>query len=137
MPSISDVLNTLTPSWRERLADDRGVTARGLARSYKGEWVNLMKDLTGPELARALRLLEEEDLRVVALRAFDGRTVSLTDIEQTPEGIIKKLCHKAPQQLRQNTWANVYAKMLRDLGWESDKIPAGLEDSIKLQRVFR
>ena len=137
MPSISDVLNTLTPSRRERLADDRRVTARGLARSYRGEWVNLMKDMTGPELARALRLLEEEDLRVVALRAFDGRTVTLTDIEQTPKGIIKKLCHAAPKALQQRIWKSVYAKMLRDLGWESDKIPAGLEDSIKLHRVFR
>ena len=136
MATIANVLGKLTKKQRERLSKVRNGSPERLANSYRGDWVKLMKDMTKPELVRALTLLEEDDLRVVALRAFDGRTVSLTGQQQTPEGIIKKLCHTAPQQLRKNTWANVYAKMLRDLGWKSDKVPGGLEDSVSLERIF-
>ena len=136
MPSISNVLGTLTEKRRKRLADDRGCTIEGLAKSYSGKWVDLMKDMTNPELAKALKLLDDDDLRVVALRAFDGREVALSSKEQEPEGIIVKLCHKAPEQLRKKTWKDVYAKILRDVGWESERIPKGLKDKVKLQRIF-
>ena len=135
--TIGDVLRELTPNQKDRLAKVRGVTPNGLANSYGGDWVELMKEMTNAELARALsKVLDDNELRVAALRAFDGRAVPLTTQQQTPRGVIERLCHTAPKALQQRTWTSVYAKMLRDLGWESDKIPAGLEDSIRLQKIF-
>ena len=107
-----------------------------LATSYDG-WPELLKDMNKTELVRALTVLDADDLRVVALCAFDGREVDLSDISQTPKGIIEKLCHAAPKSLEQKTWRNVYAKLLRDNGWKSDRVPKGLKDKVKLQRILK
>ena len=134
---IGKVLGELTERQRERLAKKNGVTPNGLANSYKKDWVRLMKDMTDAELTRVLgKCLDASELRIVALRAFDGRKVVLSGRQQSPKGIIEKLCHTAPQKLRKETWKDVYAKLLQDVGWKSEKTPAGLEDSIKLRRIF-
>ena len=144
--TIRDVLDKLTEQQRERVARRRAERKRrttvqaptvdGLAASYKEDWSELLRDMTKAELTRALTVLDTNELRVIVLRAFDGRQVALSSQLQTPEGIIEKLCHAAPRQLRERTWRDVYAKMLQDVGWKTDRVPAGLRDSVRLQRIF-
>ena len=134
---ISKVLGELTERQRERLAKKNGVTPNGLANSYNKDWVRLMKDMTDAELTRVLgKCLDASELRIVALRAFDGRKVDLSDKQQSAKWIIEKLCHTAPQRLQKKTWESVYAKLLQDVGWKSKDTPTGLESRIKLQRIF-
>ena len=141
MATIGQVLGTLTDKQRKRLATGRGVTVGGLTRSYSGDWVELMKDMTPAQLARALsHLLNDDELRVVALRAFDGRKTILgrgNSKKRQAEGVVKALCHFAPDKLVAKTWDEVIAKMLRDVGLESDVTPSGLKDKVKLGPVFK
>ena len=144
--NIRVVLNGLTEQQRERIARRRA-RRKGLPRprsesvgrltaSYDGDWAELLSDMTKVELMKSLTVLDVNELRVVVLRAFDGRQVRLHAQKQTPKGIIRRICHTAPEQLRKDTWKKVYAKILQDLGWKSDRVPQGLEDSVKLERIF-
>ena len=144
--TIAKVVNSLTERQKKDLAKQRSqttkgdVTPRGLANSYKGDWVALLKDMTNDQLARALKeLVSEDELRVIALRAFDGREVDLSTTSQEAKGIIEKLCGKgrAPKKLYKETWNTQYAKMLQDIGWESERIPKGIDDKVKLRRIFK
>lgn len=145
MLTIKNVLNKLTEEQLKGIANRRAKrkrrgpvkpSAESLATSYKDDWSELLKDMNKTELLRILTVLDTNDLRVFALRAFDGREVTLNKQKQTPEGIIKKLCHTAPEKLQKTTWEKIYAKMLQDVGWRSERIPEGLEDSVRLQRIF-
>ena len=144
--TIRVVLNELTDTQRERIARRRA-RRKGLTRlqsesvgrltaSYDGDWAELLSDMTKVELMKSLTVLDANELRVVVLRAFDGRQVRLQPQKQTPKGIIKKICHTAPERLQAGTWKTVYAKILQDLGWKSDRVPKGLEDSVRLERIF-
>ena len=86
MTTIGDVLDRLTPMQRERLAGRRGVTVRGLKRSYGRDWVELVQDLSASELRRALRVLSDRELRIVVLRAFDGRQTGLEGMVWNEDG---------------------------------------------------
>ena len=146
MTTIRDVLRKLTKSQRKGVATRRAKrkgkstvqtpTVAGLATSYGDDWVELLQDMTKADLARALTVLDTNELRVVVLRAFDGRQIDLTSARQTPKGIIEKLAIRAPKQLKRATWEDHYAKMLQDAGWKSDRVPTGLPDSVRLQRIF-
>ena len=147
MVTIRDVLGKLTEEQREEVAKRRAkrlgrkraqaANVEGLAASYRHQWPELLKDMNKTELAKAMTVLDANQLRVVALRAFDGREVDLTATKQTPKGIIEKLCHRAPEQLRKRAWKGIYSKMLQDVGWKSERVPEGLEDKVKLQRIFK
>ena len=148
MTTIGDVLRELTIGQRERLAGVRGVTPNGLANSYGGDWVTLIKDMKKDELARALKnVLDDNELRVVALRAFDGRNTELDRINWTADGeapqrrqaigIVKALCTWGPNALQTSAWENEIEPRLRDVGIEGLDRPARRQDLIRLRRIFR
>lgn len=147
--TIRNVLDGLTDKQRERLAASRprAVRAERLAQSYQGDWVSLVRDLSGPEIRRALALLPDDELRIVALRAFDGRRTGLEDMgwrkdgaapqRRRAKGIVEALCMWAPKKLQERTWNDVIVKMLRDVGIECNNTPKGNEDLVQLRRIFR
>lgn len=146
MPTIAEVIRTLTVPQRERLADIRGVTVEGLAKSYRGDWVTLVGDLTLAELLRSLKVLPERELRVVVLRAFDGYNPGLDrigwlqdgewSVERQADGIVEALCGWGPEKLYRNTWEGPIARRLRDAGFESNRTPDGNADAVRLRRIF-
>lgn len=146
MHTISNVLAHLTPAQRQRIADRRHVTVRGLAKSYAGDWVGLVKDLNSAELRRALTALSDSELRIAALRAFDGRRTELDDIawkadgtarkRRQARGVVEALCNWAPKSLQARTWETDVVRMLRDIGIESTDTPAGGDDLVQLRRIF-
>lgn len=146
MRTIRDVLKGLKQEQRDRIASRRARrkkkatpqagSVEGLAASYNGDWAEFLSDMSKTELLRALTMLDSNELRIAVLRAFDGRVVTLNAQLQTPKGIIERLCHTAPQKLQANTWKTVYAKILQDVGWKSDRVPRGLDDSVRLQPIF-
>ena len=147
MTTIGDVLARLTPKQRERLADRRGVTVRGLGKSYRQDWVELVKDLSASELRRALRVLSDRELRIVVLRALDGRHTGLEGMvwnddgtaqkRRKARGIVEALCNWAPRALQARTWSDVIAKMLRDVGLASVETPTGNDDLVRLRQIFQ
>lgn len=152
---VADVIKCLTGPQKKRLARQRGrtigreVTPDGLAASYKGDWVSLLKDMTNPEVTRALcQLLKDKDdeLRVVALRTFAGRSTELDEINWDANGearrrrqairIVKALCGFVPQALQADTWKDEIEPRLRDVGIESLDPATGGKTLIKLRRIF-
>ena len=149
MATIGDVLRALTDVQRERLAKVRSLAnSNHLANSYSGDWVALMTDMTKAELARALsNVLDENELRVVALRAFDGRNTKLDGIEWNADGeapnrrqairIVKALCTWVPAALKRDAWQDEIEPRLRDIGIESLNRPKNRNDLVRLRRIFR
>ena len=147
--TIRDVLDGLTVTQREQLAGRRpsAVKVERLAQSYRGDWVSLVRDLSGSEIRRALAILPDNELRVVALRAFDGRRTGLEDMawkedgaapkRRRARGVVKALCMWGPAKLQESTWNDVIVKKLRDVGIESDDTPTGNDDLVQLRRIFR
>lgn len=145
---IRDVLDELTEKQRKALAEKRGVKLNGLANSYGGDWVKLMQDMTKPALARALsQILDDNELRVVALRAFDGKRTTLDRIDWKDDGkaprkrqaiqIAKAVCGWAPAALQADSWKNEVEPRLRDIGIESLDRPKRRTTGIMLRRIFR
>ena len=145
---IRDVLDKLTEKQRKRLAKERGVKLSGLANSYGGDWVKLMKDMNKAELARVLsKALDDNELRVVALRAFDGKRTELDRIDWKDDGkaprkrqaiqIVKAVCGWTPDALQADSWKNEVEPRLRDIGIESLDRPQKRTTGIMLRRIFR
>ena len=143
---IKVVVEALTPKQRKRLATLRGVSQDRLASSYKGDWVVLLKDMTNAELARAMRkLLEGDELRIVALRAFSGHKTELDDIEWKADGtaprrrkakeIARTLC-RGSSGVGEASWKKEIAPRLRDIGVESLGVPKGGGELVQLRRIF-
>ncbi len=133
---IADVIEKLTDGQKRRLANVRGKSVERLANSYRGDWLKLIADMKQDELLRALRALPERELRVVALRAFDGYASGLGPGKaREAKGIVRAL-YGMPLALQERTWKDHVAKRLRDEGLESDKVPAGLRDKVRLRRIF-
>ena len=87
---IGDVLKELPLSAREKLARDRVVTPKGLAKSYNGDWKRLIDDLTEPQLRKTLKALDEESLRAVVYRAFKFPVANKHE-EFTKKGVSKRV----------------------------------------------
>ena len=144
---IGDVLDELMNNQKERLASSRGVTVNGLAKSYGGDWVALIRDMTAAELARSLfRLLDEDDLRVVALRMFDGRKTNLDTISWNDKGVTRKRNWTAQgvanelfhwtENVTETRWRDHVAPRLREAGIESVDTPSDGGDRLHLRRIF-
>ena len=145
---IRDVLDELTEKQRKRLAKTRGVKLSGLANSYGGDWVKLMKDMNNAELARVLsKALDDNELRIVALRAFDGKRTELDGIVWKDDGkapkkrqairIVKAVCGWTPDALQADSWKNEVEPRLRDMGIKSLNRPQKRTTGIMLRRIFR
>ncbi len=143
---IRDFLEMLTDGQRERLARVRKVEPDRLPSSYRGDWVRLVRDLTPAEMHRALRNLSDDELRVITLRAFDGRQTELDKIKWTEDGrapkrrqavgIVRAICNWTPEALRQETWESTIVPMLRDAGIKPDRTPEKGTELIELRRIF-
>ena len=145
--TIRDVLDELTDNQRERLAKLNKWPAENLAKKYRGDWVALIKDMTAAELVRSLhRLVDEDDLRVVALRMFDGRETKLDTISWSDEGVTKKRNWTAQgvadelfhwtKNVTKTRWRDHIAPGLREVGIESDCTPSKGNNKLHLRRIF-
>lgn len=158
---IGDVVGTLPESSKARLRRIRGLGLRGnLAKSYSGDWESFIRDLSNADLRRALRLLEDEELRVVTFRAFmdQHEPNNIRGFEFGPDGVSQPLVvpgvfekltgWRAPGAVTKQIFRALRDR-LKELGIEvldpNDGHPltddeyqhAGLTDRVRLGRMFR
>ena len=153
MPTIADLLRALDESEatrhvRAKLASQRGVNPDRLARSLASAPEDLLKSLTGRQIALALaRTLTDADLRTLALRVIDPFDQPVTDnfgadgwsrpLRVRP--VMRQLAGWTviPDAVQSETWNTILGK-LRARGYEvrnPDENP-GINGRIVIRKIF-
>ena len=158
---IADVLATLKEDDRGKLALRRGCHVKGLAASFRGDWVALVGYLTARQIANVLYdVMDETELRILAVRAFQQsdepiKFVANEDGWSRPLNVRLIMCQIAgwtnadPGALSEPIWQTVVAK-LRSLGLEvqnpgnpdqgirngSANNNPGIAGSVRIRRLF-
>ena len=162
MLRIGDVIKELPETSQVRLRRARGLSPDGnLAMSYGGDWESFITDLSTADLHRALRILGEEDLRVVAYRFFKeqhtqdnirgfefGPDDGVSRPYSVPQVFEKLTGWRGPGAVTEGIFRALRAR-LEELGIElldrDDRVRlsddqydrAGVNDSVRLGRMFR
>ena len=156
MCTIEDVLKHLTTTELEGVAKKRAkrlgrkkpqkAVPGSLAQSYGNEWSDLLKDMNKTVLVKAMTVLDTDELRVVALRAFDGHKTSISELNWGPDGtapqkrqavgVVRDLCHWVGD-VGPESWKKEIAPRLRDIGVESTDVPKDRKTKVLLRKIFR